>query len=153
MVCKEEFENVRCYRIERAVARNKRGISGHHKGGYTRGFEVTSSFILTGRRFSFCVSGSRGVIAEFMHKEHLCAVALTSNRAWNLVLSACLLPPCVIAYCSSSTSRWIRVRVLGLWRFSNVILCFCLFSMLYWLRLYCLMMFCLAVFMVSLHGD
>ena len=42
-----------------------------------------------------------------MHEEHLCIVALTSNGARNPVLSACLLPPCVIAYCSSSTSRWI----------------------------------------------
>ena len=32
-------------------------------------------------------------------------VVLTSNGARNPVLSACLLPPRVIAYCSSSTSR------------------------------------------------
>ena len=51
------------------------------------------------------ISGQRGTIAKSMHEEHLCIVALTSNGARNPVLSACLLPPCVIAYCSSSTSR------------------------------------------------
>ena len=56
-------------------------------------------------RCSFlCVSGQRGTIAKSMHEEHLCIVALT-NGARNPVLSACLLPPRVIAYCSSSTSR------------------------------------------------
>ena len=35
----------------------------------------------------------------------LCIVALTSNGARNPVLSACLLSPRVIAYCSSSISR------------------------------------------------
>ena len=57
-------------------------------------------------RCSFlCVFGQRGTIAKFMHNEHLCFVALTSNGARNPVVSACLLPPRVIAYCSSSTSR------------------------------------------------
>ena len=59
-------------------------------------------------RCSFlCVSGQRGTIAiKSMHEEHLCIVALTSNNgARNPVLSAYLLPPRVIAYCSSSTSR------------------------------------------------
>ena len=57
-------------------------------------------------RCSFlCVSGQRGTKAKSMHEEHLCIVALTSNGARNPVLSACLLPPRVIAYCSSSTSR------------------------------------------------
>ena len=57
-------------------------------------------------RCSFlCVSGQRGTIAKSMHEEHLCIVALLSNGARNPVLSACLLPPRVIAYCSSSTSR------------------------------------------------
>ena len=58
-------------------------------------------------RCSFlCVSGQRGTIAKSMHEEHLCIVALTSNGARNPVLSACFLPPHVIAYyCSSSTSR------------------------------------------------
>ena len=52
-------------------------------------------------RCSFlCVSGQRGTIAKSMHEEHLCIVALISNRARNPVLSACLLPPRVIAYCS-----------------------------------------------------
>ena len=55
--------------------------------------------------YFLCVSGQRGTIAKSMHEEHLCVVALTSNGARNPVLSACLLPPCVIAYCSSSTSR------------------------------------------------
>ena len=50
-------------------------------------------------RCSFlCVSGQRGTIAKSMHEEHLCIVALTSNGARNPVLSACLLPPRVIAY-------------------------------------------------------
>ena len=52
-----------------------------------------------------CVSGQRGTIAKSMHEEHLCIVALTSNGARNPVLSACLLPPRVIAYCSWPTSR------------------------------------------------
>ena len=57
-------------------------------------------------RCSFlCVSGQRGTIAKPMHEGHLCIVTLTSNGARNPVLSACLLPPRVIAYCSSSTSR------------------------------------------------
>ena len=57
-------------------------------------------------RCSFlCVSGQRGTIAKAMHEGHLYIVALTSNGARNPVLSACLLPPRVIAYCSSSTSR------------------------------------------------
>ena len=55
--------------------------------------------------FLFCVSGQHGTIAKSMHEEHLCVVALTSNGARNPVLSACLLPPRVIAYCSSSTFR------------------------------------------------
>ena len=50
-------------------------------------------------RCSFlCVSGQRGTIAKSMHEEHLCIVALTSNGARNPVISACLLPPRVIAY-------------------------------------------------------
>ena len=57
-------------------------------------------------RCSFlCVSGQRGTIAKSMHEEHLCIVALTSNGARNSDFSACLLPPRVIAHCSSSTSR------------------------------------------------
>ena len=58
-------------------------------------------------RCSFlCVSGQRGTIAnKSMREEHLYIVALTSNGARDPVLSACLLPPCVIAHCSSSTSR------------------------------------------------
>ena len=52
-----------------------------------------------------CVSGQHGTIAKSMREEHLCIVTLTSNGAKNPVLSACLLPPRVIAYCSSSTSR------------------------------------------------
>ena len=63
-------------------------------------------FVILIDRCSFlCVSGQRGTIAKFMHEEHLCIVALTSNGARNPVLSACLLPPRVIAYCSSSTFR------------------------------------------------
>ena len=63
-------------------------------------------FVILIDRCSFLrVSGQRGTIAKSMHEEHLCIVALTSNGARNPVLSACLLPPRVIAYCSSSTSR------------------------------------------------
>ena len=62
-------------------------------------------FTLIDRCSFLCVSGQRGTIAKSMHEEHLCIVALTSNGARNPVLSACLLPPRVIAYCSSSTSR------------------------------------------------
>ena len=73
-------------------------------GGYTSWSEAY--FVTLMDRCSFlCVSGQRGTIAKSMHEEHLCVVALTSNGARNPVLSACLLPPCVIAYCSSSTSR------------------------------------------------
>ena len=60
-------------------------------GGYTIGLRPTLSLFL-------CVSGQRGTIAKSMHEEHLCIVALTSNGARNPVLSAYLLPPCVIAY-------------------------------------------------------
>ena len=71
-------------------------------GGYTRwpeAYLVTLTDICS----FLCVSGQRGTIAKSMHEEHLCVVALTSME--RPVLSACLLPPCVIAYCSSSTSR------------------------------------------------
>ena len=73
-------------------------------GGYKR-WPETYLVTLTDRCSFLCVSGQRGTIAKSMHEEHLCVVALTSNGARNPVLSACLLPPCVIAYCSSSTSR------------------------------------------------
>ena len=57
-------------------------------------------------RYSFlCVSGQRGTIAKSVHDEHLYVVALTSNGARNPVLSACLLPTSMIAYCFSSTFR------------------------------------------------
>ena len=73
-------------------------------GGYTSWSEAY--FVTLIDRCSFlCVSGQRGTIAKFMHEEHRCVVALTSNGARNPVHSACLLPPCVIVYCSSSTSR------------------------------------------------
>ena len=55
--------------------------------------------------FPLCFWPTRDHIYKSMHEEHLCVVALTSNGARNPVLSACLLPPCVIAYCSSSTFR------------------------------------------------
>ena len=73
-------------------------------GGYTSWSEAYF-FTLIDRCSFLCVSGQRGTIAKSMHAEHLFIVALTSNGARNPVLSACLLPPCVIAYCSSSTSR------------------------------------------------
>ena len=74
-------------------------------GGYTSWSEAY--FVTLIDRCSFlCVYGQRGTIAKSMHEEHLCVVlALTSNGARNPVLSACVLPPCVITYCSSSTSR------------------------------------------------
>ena len=95
--------------ISGTTARNKRhgaeDSSGQDRmGGYTRWPEAYL-VTLTDRCSFLCVSGQRGTIAKSMHEEHLCVVALTSNGARNPVLSACLLPPCVIAYCSSSTSR------------------------------------------------
>ena len=77
---------------------------GNRMGGYTSWFEAYLVTLID--RCSFlCVSGQRGTIAKSMHEEHLCVVALTINEARNPVLSACLLPPCVFAYCSSSTFR------------------------------------------------
>ena len=77
---------------------------GNRMGGYTSWFEAY--FVTLIDRCSFlCGPGQRGTIAKSIHEEHLCVVALTSNGTKNPVLSACLLPPCVIAYCSSSTSR------------------------------------------------
>ena len=73
-------------------------------GGYTSWSEAYFVTLID-RCYFLCVSGQRGTIAKSMHEEHLCVVALTSNIARNPVLSACLLSPCVIAYCSSSTSR------------------------------------------------
>ena len=73
-------------------------------GGYTSWFEAYFVTLIDICSF-LCVPGQRGTIAKSMHEEHPCVVALTSNGARNPVLSACLLLPCVIAYCSSSTSR------------------------------------------------
>ena len=79
-------------------------IRGNRMGGYTSWFEAY--FVtLIGRCSFLCVPGQRGTIAKSIHEEHLCVVALTSNGARNPVLSAYLLPPCAIAYCSSSSSR------------------------------------------------
>ena len=74
---------------------------------YGRLHEWSEALVTLIDRCSFlCVSGQRGTIVKSMHEEHLCIiVALTSSGARNPVLSACLLPPRVIAYCSSSTSR------------------------------------------------
>ena len=74
---------------------------------YGRLHEWSEAYFVTliDRCSCLCVSGQRGTIAKSMHEEHLCIVALTSSGARNPVLSACLLPPRVIAYCSSSTSR------------------------------------------------
>ena len=92
------------------TVRNKRhgaedGSGQDWVGGYTRWLRPTWSLCLADRCSFLCVSGQRGTIAKSMHEEHLCVVALTSMERGNPVLSACLLPPCVIAYCSSSTSR------------------------------------------------
>ena len=73
-------------------------------GGYTSWYEAYFVTLID-RCYFLYVSGQRGTIAKSMHEEHLCVVALTGNGARNPVLSACLLPPCVIAYYSSSTSR------------------------------------------------
>ena len=73
-------------------------------GGYTSWSEAYFITLIDICSF-LCVSGQRGTIAKSMHEEHLCVVALTSNGARNPVVSACLLPPCVIACCSPSTSR------------------------------------------------
>ena len=79
-------------------------LGENRMGGYTSWSEAY--FVTLIDRCSFlCVSGQRGTIAKSMHEEHLCVVALTSNGARNPVLSACLLPSCVIACWSSSTSR------------------------------------------------
>ena len=79
-------------------------FEGNRMGGYTSWSEAYFVTLIDRRSF-LCVSGQRGTIAKSMHEEHLCVVALTSNGARNPVLSACLLPSCVIAYWSSSTSR------------------------------------------------
>ena len=73
--------------------------------GRLREWSETYFVTLIDRCSFLCVSGQRGTIAKSMNEEHLCIVALTSNGARNPVLSACLLPRRVIAYCSSSTSR------------------------------------------------
>ena len=86
------------------LATNALNVRNNNNNNYTSWSEAY--FVTLIDRCSFlCVSGQRGAIAKSMHEEHLCVVALTSNGARNPVLSACLLPPCVIAYCSSSTSR------------------------------------------------
>ena len=74
-------------------------------GGIVWEWSEAYSVTLIDRCSFLCVSGQRGTIAKSMHEEHLCVVALTSTGARNPVLPACLIPPCVIAYCSSSTSR------------------------------------------------
>ena len=95
--------------ISGTIVRNKRhgaeDSSGQDRmGGYTRWPEAYL-VTLTDRCSFLCVSGQRGTIAKSIHEEHLCVVALTSMERGTQFLSACLLPPCVIAYCSSSASR------------------------------------------------
>ena len=107
-------------------------------------------------RCSFlCVSGQRGTIAKSMHEEHLCVVALTSNGARNPVLSACLLPPCVIAYCSSSTSRWITGSCTWIMKILIIMVLCCArfndctgFVFIVW---WCVGLS--SLLLVSLHGD
>ena len=96
--------------ISGTTIRNKRhgaeDSSGQDRmGGYTRWPEAYL-VTLTDRCSFLCVSGQRRTIAKSMHEEHL-SVCRSPDKygARNPVLSACLLPPCVIAYCSSSTSR------------------------------------------------
>ena len=83
------------------------GVEDFWGESYGRLHEWSEAYFVTLiDRCSFLyVSGQRGTIAKSMHEEHLCIVALTSNGARSPVLSACSLPPRVIAYCSSSTSR------------------------------------------------
>ena len=84
------------------------GVEDFLGESYRRLHEWSEAYFVTliDRCSFLCVSGQRGTITKSMHEEHhLCIVALTSNGARNPVLSACLLPPRVIAYCSSSTSR------------------------------------------------
>ena len=84
------------------------GVEDFLGESYRRLHEWSEAYFVTliDRCSFLCVSGQRGTIAKFMHEEHLCIVALTSNGTRNPVLSACcILPPRVIAYCSSSTSR------------------------------------------------
>ena len=69
-----------------------------YRAKFNNRFEAYFFVTLIDRCSFLCVSGQRGTIAKSMHEEHLCVVALTSNGARNPVLSACLLPPCVIAY-------------------------------------------------------
>ena len=83
------------------------GVEDFWGESYRRLHEWSEAYFVTliDRCSFLCVSGQRGTMAKSIHEEHLCIVALTSNGARNPVLSACLLPPRVIAYCSSSTSR------------------------------------------------
>ena len=84
------------------------GVEDFFGESYGRLPEWSEAYFVTliDRCSLLCVSGQRGtILAKSMHEDHLCIVALTINGARNPVLSACLLPPCVIAYCSSSTSR------------------------------------------------
>ena len=62
------------------------------------GFELMSQRVRRLRDY-FCATGATG--------EPIQSVCRSPDKygARNPVLSACLLPPCVIAYCSSSTSR------------------------------------------------
>ena len=84
------------------TVRNKRhgaedGSGQDCMGGYTRWPEAYL-VTLADRCYFLCVSGQRGTIAKVCRSPD-------KYGARNPVLSACLLPPCVIAYCSSSTSR------------------------------------------------
>ena len=81
------------------------GVEDFWGESYGRLHEWSETYFVTliDRSSFLCVSGQSETIAKSMHEEHLCIVALTSNGARNPVLSACLLPPRVIA--SSSISR------------------------------------------------
>ena len=94
-------------------------------------------------------------ITHAMHEEHLCIVALTSNGARNPVLSACLLPPRVIAYCSSSTSRWITGSCTWIMKIRIIMVPCCArfndcigFVFIVW---WCIGLS--SLLLVSLHGD
>ena len=78
------------------------GVEDFLRESYRRLHEWSEAYFVTliDRCSFLCVSGQRGTIAKSMHDEHLCIVALTSNGARNPVLSPCLLPPRMIAYCS-----------------------------------------------------
>ena len=105
---------------------------GNRMGGCTSWFEAY--FVTLIDRCSFlCVSAQRGTIAKSLHEEHLCVVALTSNGARNPVLSACFLPPCVIAYYFQVNNGVVYLDYEDYHHHGPLL---CSFQLLYWICLY-----------------